>query len=295
MRSILALLFLVFLVLANTKEAELTTPSGEKSGILPFAAGPDFQNKVIPVHYYVPAGDPAAMSVQIVLHGASRNADEYLDAWKIKADKYGIIILAPEFSKKQFTIGAYTHGLFVDSLNRMNPPQQTLFALMDRMFAFAKAEFQWKHERYNIYGHSAGGQFVHRFLQFYHSPHIDKAVAANPGWYTYPDEGLEYPYGIGGLFEDHLAHRQTYYAKDMLILLGTADTSRVDNLRVNLEADLQGLTRLERGKNFYAANMKVAESAAQAFNWKIAFVPDSGHQHELMSAAAAEIIYGKAK
>ncbi len=292
MRLVLAFLLFAGLALSNAKEPGKARETGEKSGILKFKAGPDFQDKVIPLHYFMPSGDPGRMSVQIILHGASRNAEEYLEGWKDKARKYGIIVIAPEFSRVQFTIGEYTHGLFVDSLNRMNPPQLTLFSLVDQIFALAKSELQLEHEQYNIYGHSAGGQFVHRYLQFFHSPYLNKAVAANPGWYTYPDEAIGYPYGISGLFEDYSALRQKYYAKDMLILLGTADTSRTDNLRVNAEADLQGLNRLERGKNFFAANSKVAKRAQQLFNWKIAYVQDAGHQHELMSAAAADILYG---
>jgi hypothetical protein len=56
------------------------------------------------------------------------------------------------------------------------------------------------HAGYDMYGHSAGAQFVHRYLQFYDSPKVKKAVAANAGWYTFPNEAINYPYGIKSLF-----------------------------------------------------------------------------------------------
>jgi hypothetical protein len=50
-----------------------------------------------------------------------------------------------------------------------------------------------------LWGHSAGGQFVHRLLAT--QPHgIFEAVgAANSGWYTLPTLDLLYPDGLGGI------------------------------------------------------------------------------------------------
>ncbi|MFR4038510.1 MAG: hypothetical protein ACLTZT_12545 [Butyricimonas faecalis] len=39
-------------------------------------------------------------------------------------------------------------------------------------------------------------QFVHRFVTFKQNTHLNKAVAANSGWYTVPDVQVEYPYGL---------------------------------------------------------------------------------------------------
>ncbi|MCR2410909.1 S9 family peptidase, partial [Salmonella enterica] len=57
-----------------------------------------------------------------------------------------------------------------------------------------------------LFGHSAGGQFVHRLMSSQsHAPF--KAVAAgNPGWYTLPTFDHPFPEGMDGvgLTEDHL-------------------------------------------------------------------------------------------
>lgn len=295
MRILLSLCsFLVLLACHTPGPAVVAYPAqAERSGVLQYQAGPDFGNKIIPVHYFLPQGDSEGMAFQVVLHGASRDAGPYLAGWEDKARKYGVIVVAPEFSKEQFTIGDYSQGQFVDSLGKINPPALTLFALMDEIFEFAKSELRLGHKQYNLYGHSAGGQFVHRFLQFHGSPKVSKAIAANAGWYTFPDEAMAYPYGLGGLVEDGAQLRAKYYAQDMLVLLGTADTLRTNNLRVNAAADSQGLNRWERGHNYFAINQKKAAAANLTFNWRLAEVPDAGHQHQLMSAAAADILYGK--
>ena len=38
-----------------------------------------------------------------------------------------------------------------------------------------------------MFGHSAGGQFVHRFVQFKPNSRVNYAISANAGWYTVPD------------------------------------------------------------------------------------------------------------
>ena len=264
----------------------------EKHGQLEFKTGEAFQSKVIPIHYFVPEGDVAAMSIQIILHGASRNADEYMESWIEKSREFGIILLAPEFSKAHFTIGEYNQGMMMDSMDQLRPLDQTLFSLIDPMFEYAMSELNLRQATYNLFGHSAGGQFVHRYLQFYQSDKLQKSVAANPGWYTFPDETMEYPYGIRGLVNDPVDYRASYYQKDLLVLVGTADTLRTGKLRINEQADKQGLNRYERGRNFFLRNKQMAAGSGQEFNWTLDEVLDVGHQFQYMSEAAANILYG---
>ena len=273
-----------------------TVPFGleaSKGGILDYKTSKDFYEKIVKVHYFMPSGDIEKMKVQIVLHGASRNADEYLDGWKEKAKQYGLIVLSLEYSNEQFSIGQYSLGMIQDTLGELNPPKKTLFYLMDQLFLFAKERLNFNQKTYNIFGHSAGGQFVHRFLQFHESPYMNKAVAANSGWYTYPDEKVEFPYGINGLVLGSIIPITKHYSEDLLILLGTADTLRTNNLRVNKEADAQGLNRLERGINYYEWNKTNANQLGLNFKWKIDYVQDAGHEHFLMSQAAADLLYKK--
>jgi len=263
----------------------------ERSGVINFEAGPDFQNKVIPVHYFVPAGGPKGKEIQLVLHGADRNATDYLAGWAQKARIYDVIVLAPEFSSTDFNTTQYNEGNFIVS-GQLNLPEKTTFSLMDRIFNQAVDELEAEATKYNIYGHSAGAQFVHRYLQFYNSSLVNKAVAANAGWYTFPDVSVSYPYGIRDLYEDPSHHFVNYHSKNLIVLLGTADTNRDNSLRVTQQADNQGRHRFERGQKFFEFNQNLSLEHDQPFNWSMKFVEDVGHQHREMSAAAADAIYG---
>jgi predicted esterase len=281
----------------------LTIPSGCKSttdnrrsvpqsGIMTFNAGPGFDDREIKVHYYIPAGKVSEMTCQVVMHGAGRNADDYLAGWKSKADEYGLIIIAPGFSGELFRSEEYYGGRAVTAEGELNEPALTIFSLIDRIFELVKETYKLKQTSYNIYGHSAGGQFTHRFMLFYDSPYVDRAVAANAGWYTFPDDTIDYPYGLRGLYPDTDKLREKYYARKLTILLGTADTIRGKDLRQTEEADLQGLTRLARGETFFNYNKSIADRLGLAFEWSKVYVPGVGHDHTRMSPAAADLLYG---
>jgi poly(3-hydroxybutyrate) depolymerase len=286
----LALLLLVALSIAACQKEAPTPGPRERGGILQFDSGPDFQGKLIAVHYFVPAGEASTMPFQIILHGADRNARDYLAAWAQKAREYRFIAIAPEFAASDFSTAQYNEGNFISS-GSINPPEKTTFALIDKIFAYVQEELGLSNEQYNLYGHSAGAQFIHRYLQFYDSPKVAKAVAANAGWYTFPDEDISYPYGIKGLFSDEAALRQNFYNQDLTLLLGTADTLRNNNLRVTAQADNQGRNRLERGNAFFERNQNQAASANQNFQWQRVYVEGVGHDHRQMSPAAADFLY----
>jgi hypothetical protein len=290
---VIPILFLTLMIPAGCKSTTDSRKSVPQSGIMTFNAGPGFDDREIKVHYYIPAGKVSEMTCQVVMHGAGRNADDYLAGWISKADEYGLIIIAPAFSGELFRSEEYYGGRAVTSDGEINEPGLTTFSLIDRIFELVKETYNLKQTSYNIYGHSAGGQFTHRFMLFYDSPYVDRAVAANAGWYTFPDDTIDYPYGLRGLYPDIDILRKKYYARQLTILLGTADTIRGRDLRQTDEADLQGLTRLARGEAFFNYNKLMAERLGLAFEWNEAYVPGAGHDHTRMSPAAADLLYGK--
>jgi pimeloyl-ACP methyl ester carboxylesterase len=278
--------------------SECRNTSGEKQnepdqGVLTFSTLPPVNKGDIRVHYYIPAGKIREMPLQFIMHGAGRNADDYIEGWKTKADAYEVILVAPELTKESFSSSEYYNGMFLTPEGEISDPEATTFSLIDRIFEFVREELQLENSNYNIYGHSAGGQFTHRFMLFYDSPYVKRAVAANAGWYTFPDDAAEYPYGIKGLFSDSDSLRKAFYSEDITVLLGTADTIRDKDLRQTPEADLQGLTRLARGERFFEYNKAMAENKGHLFLWQKVYVQASGHDHTLMSPAAADILYGE--
>ncbi len=137
-----------------------------------------------------------------------------------------------------------------------------------------------------VAGHSAGGQFVQRYagvstvadpaalagrsLRFvvsnpssymYLSPlrYVagrgfvggDPAMAACQGYDTFRYGLLHAAVGTYGRELDPSAIRDRYLSRDVVYLLGEADTERDGSLSVTCAADLQGATRFERGKRFW--------------------------------------------
>lgn len=246
----------------------------------------DWDGPPINVYYVEPASDDLASApVVIVMHGVNRNADEYAANWQALVSEYGLRVYAPEFSQESFPGAAYynlggvgTEGPF--AYGAIEP----LFTEIQRRAAA---------DEYYLFGHSAGAQFVHRALLFEALPHLDLAFSANAGWYSMPDEGVAWPYGLEGLplDGDDLSH---WVSRPMVILLGDQDIDPDDpNLRRTPEADAQGPHRYARGERFAAAGEAQAEALGADYGWHVISVPGVAHDNAGMAIAAAALIAGQ--
>ena len=288
MRRLLSFFFIaaVLTALSSCRKEILFT---EGSSVVEYACHGPFEGKSVKVFYHIPGGKISSMPVLFVMHGMDRNGDEYRDQWVEQADKYGFIVLVPTFSSEQFPDEFYQRGNVTSEDGSYNPENERVYVLIEEVFNYFTAHSDSKAKSFSIYGHSAGGQFVHRFLLFNPTPHLDRAVAANAGWYTYPSDTVSYPYGINGSGADVKA----YYGKKMIILLGDADTLRTSSLRQTPETDAQGLTRLARGNAFFSFCQKDAEVKGNPFNWRKEFVKGVGHSNTKMAPSAARLLYGE--
>src|SRR5436190_4678089 len=148
--GLLAMVILVFGVGGIRAEA---SPEKLAPGAGRFEVQHDGQT--LPVWYYLPEDPRPDTPVLIVMHGVNRDADRYRDEWMPHAQKYGFILVAPEFSQSAFPGDeGYTLGT------------KGAFNFIEPVFDAVKAATGNRSERYHLYGHSAGAQFVHRFLYF---------------------------------------------------------------------------------------------------------------------------------
>ena len=239
-----------------------------------------------------PEGIGADAPVLIVMHGNSRDADRYLHQWRNLSDQYGFFLLVPEFSQANYPKSRQYHlGNVMDKYDRLRARQDWSFSRIEQAFDFYRAQQGIQTNTYKLYGHSAGSQFVHRFL--YHLPQsrATALVAANAGWYTMPDFDQVWPYGLKGsvVDEDDL---QTALSRPLLVLLGEQDIDPKDkSLRRTPQALLQGPHRLARGQHFYRAAKAHAESIPSSFAWQLQSVPDVAHDNRGMAVAAARFLF----
>lgn len=230
------------------------------------------------VWYYQPAGSDANVPVVIVMHGHLRNGATYLKDWAPLADQYRFLLVAPEFSETEFPHArSYNLGNVLDAGNHPEPRDEWAFNMIEPIFDQVRHRTGNQSTKYALFGHSAGAQFVHRFLYFVPRARVTRAVAANAGWYTLPDFTVAFPYGLKGTPVTQ-ADLQTALMRRFTVLLGEADTDpHARDLRRTPEAMAQGASRLARGQNFFRHARAAAAARGVPLGWSLATVPGVSH------------------
>jgi poly(3-hydroxybutyrate) depolymerase len=231
--------------------------------------------------------------IVFVMHGVKRNGQTYRDTWAPYSVRDSFLLLVPEFSDDQYPSEAYSQGNIADKKGNPLDPNAWTFTIIERLFDQAKRMTGNHSEQYYLYGHSAGGQFVHRFVLFMPKARYARAIAANPGYYTIPTQAEHYPYGLRGTHVKGSID-PAVFERDFVLMLGAQDTDRNDpNLRKTPKADAQGLTRLDRGMHYFKTVQSLAQREKAKFNWKMVTVPDVGHFDPKMSESASKVLFRK--
>lgn len=243
--------------------------------------------KPLGVHYCVPPGSGPDTPILIVIPGARRNAAEYRDQWADLATSNGLIVLTLEATQEHYpTEYDYNAGGVLDSNRRVRPASEWLFSAIEPLFEEFRERYGSSRAGYLLYGHSAGGGFVHRFLLMKPGARVERAVAANPAFCAYPTRDLEYPFGLGGLPLAEGA-TETWFAKPLVILLGDRDLNpRTKPLSNGPQARRQGPHVLARGVGLYHKALKAADRLGPALRWKLEVVHGVGHSNTHMASYA---------
>lgn len=247
----------------------------------PSGAGPGPMD----VYLHRPAAWGPGGPVVVVMHGMGRNGDGYRDAWIAPAEAHGFLVICPEFSNAKFPgMEFYNYG------NARAPEAAWTFFALDRAVAAALASVGAPDAPFALYGHSAGAQFVHRYLLLTGAPRARRIVIANAGWYSWPDFSIAFPHGLGQSSATEAGLRAAL-ARPVTILLGEADNDPTHfQLRRDAATDVQGLNRFDRGRNFFNAASASAAQRDVPFGWNLATVPGVAHSNSGMAAAAAAIL-----
>ncbi len=277
------------------KGPEITETNTMDSGIDSFVmyAYEDSERKSIKVWTYKPKSWKDQEKIVFVMHGGGRNADDYLNAWIELADKNNLLIVAPEFENKfsKYTTNDYQEGNLFTFFGTKNPKSEWAYTVVENIFDHIKSVNAITNSHYSIFGHSAGGQFVHRMLMIMPESRIETAIAANAGLYSLPDENLEFPYGLKKTDVKLNTHLPTAYKKRLIILLGELDNDPgLGTFRTTELAMEQGGHRLERGTNFFKANQKLSKQNDWVFHWEIDTIKNVGHDYRKMSKNAIKWI-----
>lgn len=268
--------------------AATPVPEGKWSFVFTDARGR--ADRPMRVYTYRPRQCDESCPIQFVLHGVKRNASDYRDHWERIADRYGLLVVAPEFSRANWPRGAgYSRG----DVDAGDDRERWAFAAIEHLFD----EVRTTQKDYRLFGHSAGGQFAQRFHLFMPGHRAAQVIAANPGWYTLPEWRADrvkfaWPHSLAGAKVGEPEVRQAF-SRRFWLLLGEADTDAGDpNLDQSEGSNAQGENRLARGEHFFAAATTLAREMGVPLQWQLSYVAGTAHDGARMSRAAADLAYG---
>lgn len=227
----------------------------------------------ITIWYYRPNNVGRATRIVFLMHGSSRTGKEARDLGLSHAKKRAFVLLAPEFSEEQYPNDTYAFGNMVGPDRKPLPESKWAFTTIERVFDIVRKELNLSTETYDIVGHSAGGQFVHRLVLF--APHLrfHRAVASSPGRYAFPNWSENFPYGFMGTSWDSSALARAF-SRDLVLVLGDRDTADRDR---EPEAMHQGANRFARGLRFFATATEEANSLKVSFGWRLRILHGVDH------------------
>ncbi len=258
----------------------------------------------------------------VVVHGTDRNADAYFSTMVAALQAAGTLsstlVVAPRFQALEDAPRSdepywSTEGWKRGDLSASDSP-------LSRISSFAAADTLLRvlsdRERFPalasivLTGHSAGGQFTHRYAGSSPAPEgliglRVRFVVANPSTYLWlgperPAEGgfarpdtagcptwNDWPYGTHnrnsyarGADEPGIRYRLT--SRDVRILVGEADTLTA-NLDVSCEANLQGRRRFDRGR----ALVRFMDDFFSGHAHRESVIPGVGHSSRDMYRSVA--------
>lgn len=260
-------------------------------GIVVFDEYAPLKEKPIEIHYYIPeTGHVPTMPILIIMPGIGRNADGYLNAWISHARKKQVMVFALQFDDQYYDTESYNRGGMFKN-GELQEESTWTFSIIEPVFQRIVKDTQSTRRTFDMYGHSAGAQFVHRFLLFNNTSSVARAVTANAGWYTVPDSQVDFPFGIRNS-PINTAKMRSFFEKDLILLLGTEDNNPNDsNLNTSSGAMKQGPHRYARGHYFWEESKRIALIYNYPFKWIQQDVPGVGHSHSRMAIAASDILY----
>lgn len=154
--------------------------------------------------------------------------------------------------------------------------------------------------QFYLYGHSAGGQFVARYVVT-HPDRVIKAVVSAAGRYSYPDDTVPWPYGAGRLNKkinwdngavirhERVSPQLRNYAKaadKVQIVIGTLDTKAQDKRPAHV-----GKNRIDLANSWAASMNKLAKRYSMSGNINVFQVSGVGHDSARLTAPAAAVLF----
>jgi poly(3-hydroxybutyrate) depolymerase len=280
-----ALVVLLLPLVSHAGLAGIDVPGSKRLTVADWGGAP------ITLWYLRGADTKADAPIVFVMHGVGRDADRYLAEWRDIALANDIVVVVPEYAQNYFPGSeGYNFGGVFDEAGSLQPKARWAYSSIEPLFDALRRHENLSAEQYWLFGHSAGAQFVHRFVMLGVAQRMVAAISANAGSYMFPVNDVDWPFGLRGAPKGGDAG---IFASPMVLMLGDADSDpNHRSLPRQPAAMAQGPHRYARGQNFYGTSRKIAERTGQTFNWSCVIVPGVAHDNAGIARAAISIIKG---
>lgn len=242
---------------------------------------------------YVPTTMSGAPKILVLIHGtplksepAEWNGEYYITNWIDFAEEYGFVLLAPVFNQEDFSSRLGDHALsgYRGLFGREIGADEWVLRLVE---AYQQA-FGTEIEKFYLYGHSAGGQFIGRFLVT-HPERVERAVITAAATYPHPNSEIAWPFGMGELHAEIEWDSETVNQLDIVpdeekwlsatqipltVIVGLNDRAE---LPVSLIPGQKGNNRYVIARNWVQDMAAFAEENGLESRFKLEIVPGIGH------------------
>lgn len=212
-----------------------------------------------------------AEQVLVLVHGISRHARQFIETVYPLVRNTGITLVAPLFEKGRCSD--------FQRLGRSGKGPRSDLAL-NAILSEVRRLTGWTGRKAFFYGHSAGAQFVQRYL-FAHPQRVARAALSAAGWYTLPGRHA-YPLGIRPSTQlPGLGFEPSRFLRvPAAVFVGLEDTLRDEALNVSWRIDRwQGTNRLERARNWVQAMHEAALKHGLPPRTELFELAGVGHDH----------------
>jgi len=223
---------------------------------------------------YVPKKRNGYTSQFVSVHGVSRNAREHADRFAPLAEEYGVVLVAPLFSRRHF--GDYQRLGRAGSGRRADQAIQLITREIESLTGADSSKI-------SLFGFSGGGQFAHRYAMA-HPGRVRQLVIGAAGWYTYPDESCPYPYGTASTpgLKGISFNVRRFLQVPACVLVGQWDIKQDPGLNQSRRIQRQqGTTRLERGRRWIDAMNQAAIAHGMVTSYEFSILPGVDHDFSL--------------
>jgi pimeloyl-ACP methyl ester carboxylesterase len=242
----------------------------------------------VEIFYITPKKIDKDTQLLFIIHGNSRNAEDYISAWIPYISNKNIIVVAPQFNKNSFRYFFLLESA-TSSGKINNNPDNYINNSISSFFNFFQSKFSLSTNKYKMFGHSAGAQFTHRYMLLSNDRRISNAVIANAGWYTFLNEN-NFPYGIKNspidISSDHI---KWFMSNKTSLLIGNNDIN-LKSVNSSKGAQRQGITRVDRAESYFNSLINISDNNNIPFRWSYKVVDKADHDYLKMTPVAAKIL-----